>query len=146
MSGVISRWFGGVDALPDIAARLLRVQIENDEALSVIRRYDSEGTLFYCDPPYPHESRGDSNAYGFEMSDDEHRELGAVLHKVTGKVALSGYACSLLNDVYHDWHRTETPIAYCHSVKQPRVEVLWTNYHPRKEGQCLNQAQSSLQL
>ena len=29
MSGVVSRWLGSADALPDIALRLLRVQIEN---------------------------------------------------------------------------------------------------------------------
>lgn len=41
MSGVISRWLGGVSMLPEIAARLLRVQIENRPALNVIRLYDS---------------------------------------------------------------------------------------------------------
>lgn len=39
MSGVISRWFGGVKMLPYIAERLLRVQIENRPAEDVIRLY-----------------------------------------------------------------------------------------------------------
>src|SRR5438270_1002336 len=52
MSGAVSRWLGSVDTLPDIALRLLRVQIENRPAIEVIRLYDSAGTLFYCDPPY----------------------------------------------------------------------------------------------
>ena len=51
MSGVISRWLGGVQALPEIAERLLRVQIENRPAVDVIWLYDSPDTLFYCDPP-----------------------------------------------------------------------------------------------
>lgn len=50
------------------AERLLRVQIENRPAVDLIRLYDDAGTLFYCDPPYVHETRGDSKAYGFEMS------------------------------------------------------------------------------
>jgi DNA adenine methylase len=33
MSGVISRWFGGIEALSDIGPRLLRVQIENRPAV-----------------------------------------------------------------------------------------------------------------
>ena len=37
MSGVVSRWLGGVDGLSDIAERLMRVQIENRPALDVIR-------------------------------------------------------------------------------------------------------------
>jgi DNA adenine methylase len=69
MSGVVSRWLGGVEALPEIAERLLRVQIENRPALDVIRLYDEADTLFYCDPPYVHDTRGDDKAYGHEMTD-----------------------------------------------------------------------------
>lgn len=75
MSGVVSRWLGGVDALDDIAQRLIRVQIENRPAVDVIRLYDSPDTLFYCDPPYLHSTRGDARAYGFEMHEGDHREL-----------------------------------------------------------------------
>ncbi len=89
MSGAVSRWLGSSYDLVDIAARLLRVQIDNRKAVEVIRAYDSPNTLFYCDPPYPHESRGDSKAYGFEMTDTQHRDLAKVLRSVKGKVALS---------------------------------------------------------
>ena len=51
MSGVVSRWLGGVDALDEIAQRLIRVQIENRPAVDVIQLYDNHKTLFYCDPP-----------------------------------------------------------------------------------------------
>ena len=67
MSGVVSRWLGSVEMLPDVAERLLRVQIENRPAAEVLRLYDDDDTLFYCDPPYPHGSRGDDRAYEFEM-------------------------------------------------------------------------------
>ena len=59
MAGAVSRWLGAIEHLPDIAQKLLRVQFENAPAIEVIERYDSKDTLFYCDPPYPHESRGD---------------------------------------------------------------------------------------
>jgi DNA adenine methylase len=128
MAGVVSRWLGSVETLPDIANRLLRVQIENRPALEVIQLYDTPRTLFYCDPPYPHESRGDAKAYGFEMSNDEHCELARLLSSVKGKVAVSGYVCDLMDDFYKGWHRVEAPTKHCHSCKQPRTEVLWTNY------------------
>lgn len=89
MSGVVSRWLGGVEMLPEIAARLLRVQIENRPAVDVVRLYDSSRTLFYCDPPYVHETRGDSKAYRHEMSNEQHEELAAVLNDAKGKIALS---------------------------------------------------------
>jgi DNA adenine methylase len=130
MAGAISRWLGSIDDLSLIVQRLQRVQIENCPAIDVIKRYDSEETLFYCDPPYPHDSRGDSKAYMYEMTDDNHRKLASVLHNVSGKVAISGYDCTLMNELYGDWKRIVAPEKYCHSIKQLRTEVLWINYIP----------------
>jgi DNA adenine methylase len=128
MAGAVSRWLGAVEALPEIAQRLLRVQIENDLAINVIRRYDSGETLFYCDPPYPHESRGDSKAYQYEMTDEDHVKLAGVLRNAKGKVALSGYHCDLLDELYGSWYVHEANPQKVHSVKTERTEVLWTNY------------------
>ncbi|HET6387711.1 MAG TPA: DNA adenine methylase [Armatimonadota bacterium] len=128
MSGVVSRWLGSIEDLPEVALRLLRVQIENRPALDVLRLYDSPGTLFYCDPPYPHASRGDPKAYGFEMTDAEHKELAESLRACRGKVAISGYRCDLMDSLYGDWNRNDAPERLCHSVKQMRQECLWMNY------------------
>lgn len=128
MSGVVSRWLGSVEALPDIAQRLLRVQIENRPALEVIKLYDDKDTLFYCDPPYVHESRGDKNAYGFEMTDSDHRAMATALRRIKGKAAVSGYRCDLYDELFKAWKRHEAPAKHCHSVKKPRTELLWTNY------------------
>ena len=130
MSGVVSRWLGGVEALPEIAERLLRVQIENRPALDVIRLYDSPQTLFYCDPPYLHSTRGDNKAYAFEMDEDEHRELASVLRSCAGMVAISGYRNDLMDRLYEGWTRVDAPEKTTHSVKRPRRESLWTNYDP----------------
>jgi DNA adenine methylase len=131
MAGAVSRWLGSVEGLPEIAQRLIRVQIENAPAIEVIKRYDSKETLFYCDPPYPHDSRGDGNAYGYEMTDDQHIKLAKVLHSVKGMVAISGYHGKLMDRLYRDWHCTEASSKKVHSVKAPRQEVLWTNYDPQ---------------
>ena len=84
MSGVVSRWLGGVNALDEIAQRLIRVQIENRPAVDIIQLYDSHKTLFYCDPPYLHATRGDAKAYGFEMDEAEHRRVGGSRQCVRG--------------------------------------------------------------
>jgi DNA adenine methylase len=133
MSGVVSRWLGGVDALPQIAERLLRVQIENRPAIDVIKLYDSERTLFYADPPYIHDTRGDSNAYGYEMTDAQHRDLADVLNGVQGRVALSNYDCALMNELYPAprWLKTTGEERTIHSTKDKRREALWTNYDLR---------------
>jgi DNA adenine methylase len=128
MAGAVSRWLGSVEGLEYIASRLLRVQIENDDALEVIKRYDSPDTLFYCDPPYPHDSRGDRNAYQYEMTDEEHHKLARVLNGCRGKVALSGYRCDLLDELYEGWNVHVAKTKKALSIKSDRTEILWTNY------------------
>jgi DNA adenine methylase len=132
MSGVVSRWLGSVAGLPEVAQRLLRVQIENRPAVDVIRLYDSPTTLFYCDPPYLHVTRGDANAYGFEMDEEEHRQLADVLNHCKGMVAVSGYDHPLMDELYNPdrWCKTFGADKTIHSTKGMRQEVLWTNYNP----------------
>ena len=115
--------------MPEIADRLLRVQIENRPANDVLRLYDSADTLFYCDPPYIHETRGDSKAYGYEMTDQQHRELAKVLNTVKGMVAISNYRCSLMDELYPAprWRKIVGPARTNHATKGTRVEVLWVN-------------------
>jgi DNA adenine methylase len=129
MSGAVSRWMAKIDeVLPSVVERLRRVQIEDRPAIEIIRRYDSGDTLFYCDPPYPHESRGDPHAYTYEMTERDHEELSEVLHFITGKVALSSYECPLMERLYKNWNCIKADNKIIHSVKELRREVLWTNY------------------
>lgn len=149
MAGAVSRWLGSVEGLAEIAQRLLRVQIEHTPAIEVIERYDSSETLFYCDPPYPHESRGDSKAYAYEMSNYEHKRLAEILHRVKGKVALSSYHCDLMDKLYRDWRCIEAPAKLCHSIKKLRTELLWVNYDPeaitnsKEQDECQDDQQKS---
>jgi DNA adenine methylase len=134
MSGVVSRWLGGVDALDEIAQRLIRVQIENRPAVDILRLYDSSKTLFYCDPPYLHVTRGDTKAYGFEMDEEQHREFAEVANACKGMVAISGYDHPLMDELFKpgQWFKTFGADKIIHSTKGTRTEVLWTNYIPTK--------------
>jgi DNA adenine methylase len=134
MSGVVSRWLGGVEQLEFIAERLLRVQIENRPAIDVIKLYDSKETLFYCDPPYIHETRGDTKSYGYEMDNSAHIELAKILNSAEGLVAISNYECDLMNELYppEKWTKIYSPEKTIHSTKDIRQEVLWVNYNPNK--------------
>ena len=133
MAGAVSRWLGSVDRLSEIAQRLLRVQIENAAALEAIRRYDTVDTVFYLDPPYVHSSRGDASAYGYEMTEEEHRELAETLRTVRGRVVLSGYRTALYDELYRGWRREDADERLCHSVRKPRRESLWMNFEERND-------------
>lgn len=128
MAGCVSKWLSGIEGLADVAERFLTVQIENAPAIEVIKRYDTPGTLFYCDPPYPHESRGEKNVYSHEMTDKDHRELSILLHNIQGKAAISGYACDLMDNLYGDWNYRKSPIKKTPTIFKERQEVLWANY------------------
>ena len=94
----------------------------------MIQRYDTAETVFYLDPPYVHSARGDSAAYGYEMTDDEHTELSEVLHAIRGRAILSGYQSELYDRLYADWRREDAPERVCHSVRKPRQESAWMNF------------------
>ena len=135
MSGVVSRWLGGIDALNGIAQRLIRVQIENRPATDIIGLYDAPNTLFYCDPPYYHETRGDSKAYGFEMDEKQHREFAKAVNCCSAKVAVSGYDHPLMKELFpvSKWKKTMGNEKTIHSTKGTRMEILWTNYNPKHQ-------------
>ena len=112
-------------------ARLRRVLIENMPAVSLIGREDSPGTLFYCDPPYLHETRTSTDAYSFEMSRDEHAELLKTLLHCKGKVILSGYPSQLYDAALKDWNRHSHDLpnnAAAGKQKRRMTEVLWCNF------------------
>jgi DNA adenine methylase len=133
MSGVVSRWLGGVDALNEIAQRLIRVQIENRPAIDVIRLYDNPRTLFYCDPPYLHATRSDIKAYSFEMDESQYREFAEVVNECQSKVAVSGYAHPMMEQFFEPghWFKSLGMNKTIHSTKGTRQEVLWTNFNPK---------------
>jgi DNA adenine methylase len=132
MNGNVSEWLTAVDGLPDVHARLRRVCIENMPALELIRREDSPGTLFYCDPPYLHDTRTSPEAYGsHEMTEADHRELLATLRACKGKVMLSGYPSDLYEAELKGWKRHDFDLpnnAAGGATKRRMTECLWVNY------------------
>ena len=71
------------------------------------------------------------------MTDEQHRELADVLHKIKGKVAISGYNCALMKELYGDWKVIEAPTKACHSTKGLRTELLWVNYELNDENKFI---------
>lgn len=121
-------WANYADALPALLERMRSVVVECHDALESIGKYDRADTLHYVDPPYPHGTRQDAanDGYRYELSDDDHRALAAVLREAKGMVVLSGYPCALYDEeLYPDWER----IARTARADRARAatEVLWLN-------------------
>jgi len=130
MAGDVNAWWTAIDGLPEIIDRLKRVEILYQPATEAIRRFDSDETLVYCDPPYLHDTRDPNSrdVYGVEMSRAEHEELALVLNSCRSKVVLSGYPSALYDQLFRKWRRVEFDIANHASggrKKGRETEVLW---------------------
>lgn len=89
-------WATYADSVDSYTNRLRGVVLEQCDALDLIRRYDTERTLFLVDPPYVHSTRDPDgkkprHGYRHEMDDAAHRALAAKLHAAQGMVILCGY-------------------------------------------------------
>lgn len=134
MNAEVSAWLTTVDGLPEFHRMLKKVLILNRPALDVIRSEDTPRTLFYCDPPYLHETRATTREYGpNEMSEAEHGELLHRLSCIKGRFMLSGYR----SNMYHNfadmfgWKRHEFEIANSAAggkTKRTMTECLWCNF------------------
>jgi len=140
MAETASKWLSAIDNLPEVHARLMRVQIENADWRVVLNRYDTPETLFYVDPPYTSASRR-AGGYAHELTDEDHVALVDTLLGLRGHAVLSGYP----NEIYKPlelagWRRIEWSTV-CYAAgrtrksnlqgvgttmkKQPRTEVVW---------------------
>ncbi len=106
--------------------RLKDAQIENIDAIELIKRYDDENTLIYCDPPYLRNLRK-RDMYKIEMSEAQHIELLKVLKRSRSKIVLSGYDSELYNDMLSDWNTAEKKTTA--QMGLHRTEKIWMNYH-----------------
>lgn len=121
---------GYVERLAPAAERLARVSLECRPAIEMIDRYGaSEEVCLYVDPPYLGSTRGNDNAYRYEMrTEAQHVELAEALHACRAAVVLSGYPSPLYEAMYGDWYRRD----FAASTGQGgtwanRIEVLWSN-------------------
>lgn len=133
MNENVSAWLTAVDGLPAFHARLRRVEICCQDAISFINKFDFEQAFFYCDPPYLHSTRTVTDAYQHEMTEDDHVALLNRLSTIKGKFLLSGYPSML----YDDWasaigaNHIDIEIdnkASGSRTKEKKIERLWFNY------------------
>lgn len=108
-----------------IANRLKRVQIESDDWLNCVEKYDSPETLIYFDPPYVGSTRANNTRYAFEWNEGQHLEAAGVLSEAAGYVVVSGYACPLYAELYeaNGWTRRDKETQTNSGGR--RVESIW---------------------
>lgn len=109
-----------VDYFDFFIERLRGIFLEKLDFRECIKKYDTENTLFYLDPPYITSTRISKSSYKYEMTDSDHVELVQLLSEAKGSFILSGYE----NDIYpKEWatERIDT-----NSQQSKRKEILYT--------------------
>jgi DNA adenine methylase len=135
MNEQVSAWLTCVEGLPAVHARMIRVALCCEDFEKFIERADTHGTLFYCDPPYLHETRAAKKTYLFEMSEADHERLLQVLTSIKGKFILSGYPSKLYdkNAKQSGWvvRSFDLPNNAAGGKEKRRMkETLWMNFIP----------------
>ena len=78
---------GKLKSIKFLNDKMRNVCIENQCALVLIKRMDSDNSFFYCDPPYPMANQGPYKGYNL----DDFNKLLTVLKTIKGKFILSCY-------------------------------------------------------
>jgi DNA adenine methylase len=111
--GMSQRWQRVPAELAELAHRLQDAEIENRPAVALMRRFATEDTLIYADPPYLPEVRTQT-LYAQEMTVEDHLEMLEVLVAHPGPAVLSGYENGLYDGQLAGWEKI--------LVKPPKVE------------------------
>ena len=132
-------WANKVNRLPEYIDRMVSVHIACDDALKIIKQWDSPQTFFYCDPPYPHADQGHYAGYTIQ----DFQTLVDALKDVQGSFLLSNYDQPDVS-IPVDWERFEFEatassrkrVGYDRSRKmdeseqnRKRIEVVWRRFN-----------------
>jgi DNA adenine methylase len=124
-NSIVGRWNKVPEAIQLVTGRLKNAQIENMDAVTLIKRYRREDILIYADPPYVMESRTGGKYYSHEMTNEQHIRLLEVLNQHPGPVLISGYESDLYQEHLEEW--TIKKIQATTEKGQVRTEILWIN-------------------
>ena len=125
--------FGSIVAQEAAALDAVTVETHNIDCLAFLRDFDFSAAgrvLIYADPPYVLASRSHhATRYRHDYTDEDHRELLAVLDALPASVMISGYPSSLYDSVLHP-PRWRLLTYQAMTRGGPRTECLWMNFAP----------------
>ncbi len=122
----------------DICDRLNLVDIECNDALTVIKSRDTNESFFYVDPPYFNSDMGHYKGY----SKQDFTNLLDVLSKIKGKFLLSSYPSDILENYKKKYKWSQQSVEQIVSVTKgkrdkKKTEVFTANYDIGKTEQSL---------
>lgn len=109
---------GSIAYLEKVSKRLSRVVIENVDFERLMKTYDCESALFYCDPPYYEAEK----YYPDKFQPEDHVRLKNALSRIKGKFILSYNDCPEIREMFKEYNLIEVD----------RQDNLVTKTNPRR--------------
>lgn len=96
------------DVIDRVYDRIKKVRIENLEYDECIKRYDSNETFFFIDPPYYGEnhSKGVNHQYIYNFEKKDFSKLNDVLHTIKGNFLMTINNHEYIRDMYKDFNQS----------------------------------------
>jgi DNA adenine methylase len=112
--------------LPELQHRLEHTTIECDDAIKVIKRYDTPDAFHYVDPPYYNADMGHYGGY----TEAHFINLLDALSKIKGKFLLSSYPSDILSKYIRQngWNQKLIDKPLSMSKGKRKIESLTSNY------------------
>lgn len=129
MSKATSDFLSCIDRMLELHDRLSAVIIENRDAIELIERYNESNVFMYLDPPYHHDTRGNTR-YVHDYTDEQHEKFIDVVLESNAKILISGYACATYNRLEPKFKKIDFTVNTIDGnfEKKVKVESLWKNY------------------
>jgi len=135
LSRQVRKWLTVLHGLPHFHIRIMHALIEKLDALDCIKRYDTDHTFFYLDPPYLGVEATVESSYEVGFTEEQHRDLLNLLVKIKGMAMISTYPNELYEKILRKASWTELRFGK-HSfvargkgmgsrAKGARIEVVW---------------------
>lgn len=111
-----------VRSLYMVKERLAKVLIENKSFSDLIKRHDSQGTLFYCDPPY-HKTEKYYDTGDFVFDESQHILLKEILSGIKGKFILSYNDDEFIRELYKNFKIEEVQRSNSLSLRSGKNKI-----------------------
>jgi DNA adenine methylase len=117
-----------INGIKDLAYKLREWVILNRDYRMVIKKYDSERTFFYLDPPFLISTKN----YKYIFSENDHRILSEVIKHVKGYYFLNlGGDLELMASIYGAPKIVKEYRNFAPRVRKMRKEGFWFNFELR---------------
>ncbi len=112
----------------EIADRLRGVAVESWDYKLFLSKYDNTRAVHLVDSPYLRSTRANTSSQAYESelwTEEGHRDMADVLHRLDGAVLLCGYQHPLYAELYEEngWERKDFDVRV--DGDQTAVESIW---------------------